>query len=431
MGDHNTPQQGGPTPSKQTECGLAAGDVGAPIFTTDKENMTTKDIRTSGHNKGPLQLTPSTKENARACQGPVVTSQSVQTTDKNIDKPTHCDSNISAPVVSQTQLTPHGQQGMGSRLSCADAGGRATLIQNDYYDGLTPYQGAPTDEDIYYNPRPTVLPVGLMPRTSYALGGSGCHQEEAAEAERNDKQTSNNQSQQGTNLLGKSSSLVASNPGAGKEIQSDMTTAYGTFFGPVGPAFTHPPTSRSIVFGDPSRSASLIKSQFHQSRPNLFEGTSPTSVQPALSVGGQTALTAADTRLRESASLHRETVSTTLRDKRLAEYEARLNRQSNQNAGVTKQVEKADGATRTGGPDADYRYDARRTVSAQPMFRDGHVRASVLDQEDGSWAHHQLRAKQIANNENRQIERDRDQENGPAPMGALLSTPPRVCTRGP
>ncbi len=59
VGDHNTPQQGGPTPSKQTECGLAAGDVGTPIFTQDKENMTTKDIRTSGHNKGPLQLTAS------------------------------------------------------------------------------------------------------------------------------------------------------------------------------------------------------------------------------------------------------------------------------------------------------------------------------------------------------------------------------------
>ncbi len=157
VGDHNTPQQSGPTPSKQTECGLAAGDVGAPIFTTDKENLTTKDIRTSSHNKGPLPLTTSTKDNACTCQGPVVTGQSAQTTDKNIDKQIHCDSKITAPVVSQTQQTPHFQQGVGSRLSCADAGGRATLIQDDYYYGLTPYQGAPTDEDIYYNPRPSAL----------------------------------------------------------------------------------------------------------------------------------------------------------------------------------------------------------------------------------------------------------------------------------
>ena len=216
-------------------------------------------------------MTSGTKDNARACQGPVVTGQSAQTTDKNIDKQIHCDSKITAPTVSQTQQTPHGQQGVGSRLSCADAGGKVTLIQNDDYDGLTPYQGAPTDENIYYNPRPSALPVGLMPRTSYALGSAGCYHRE----------TSNNQSQQGANLLGKSSSLVASNPGVGKETQSDMTTAYGTFFGPVGPTFTHTPTSKSIVFGDPSRSASLVNPQFHQSRPNLFEGASPTSAPPA------------------------------------------------------------------------------------------------------------------------------------------------------
>ncbi len=413
MGDHSTPQQGGPTPSKQTECGLTAGDVGAPIFTTDKENMTTKDIR----------LTSNTKDNARACRGSVVTSQSIQMTDRNIDKPLHSDSKITAPVVSQTQQTPHGQQGKGSRLSCADAGGRAALIQDDYYDRLTPYQGAQTEEDIYYNPRPSALPLGLMPRTPYALGSSGCHQRETAEAEKNNKQTSNNQSQQGANLLGRSSSLVASSTSVGKETQADITAAYDTFFGPVGPTFTHPPTSQSIVFGDPSRSAGLMKSQFHQSRPNLFEGTSPTSVQPALSVGGQTALAAANTRPKESASLHRERVSTTLRDKRLAEYEARLNRLSNQNAGVKKQVDKADGTTIIGGPDADYRYDTRRAVSAQPMFRDSRVTASVLDQEDGSWVRHQLRAKQITNNENRQTERARDHEKGPTHIGPYAYAP--------
>ncbi len=195
--------------------------------------------------------------------------------------------------------------------------------------GLTPYQGAPTDEDICYDTRPSAFPVGLMPRTSYTLGGSGCYQGEAAVAERNDRQTSNNQSQQGANLLGKSSSLVASNPGVGKETQKDMTTAFGTFFGPVGPTFTHPPTSRSIVFGDPSCSTGLVNPQFHQSRPNLFEGARPTSAQPALSVGGQTVLTAADAQLRESASLHREAVSTTLHDKRLAEYEAKYTRKLN------------------------------------------------------------------------------------------------------
>ncbi len=411
------------------ECGLAAGDVGAPIFTTDKENMTTKDIRTSGHNKGPLQLTSSTKDGARTCQGPVVTGQSVQTTDKKIDKQVHCDSKITAPAVSQTQQTPHGQQGVGSRLLCADAGGRVTLIQDDDYDGLTPYQGASTDENIYYNPRPSTFPVGLIPRTSYALGSAGCYQREAAVAEENNRQTSNNQSQQSANLLHKSSSLVASNPGVGKETQSDMTTAFGTFFGPVGPTFTHPPTSRSIVFGDPSRSAGLVNPQFHQSRPNLFEGASPTSAQPALSVGGQTVLTAADARPRESASLHRETVSTILRDKRLAEYEARLNRHSNQNAGVTKQVDKAYGTPIIGGPDTDYRYDTRRTVSAQPIVRDGHARASVLDQEDGSWAHHQLRTKQISNNEKRQAEREREQEEGPARMGPYVHAPVGVHER--
>ncbi len=396
------------SPSKQTECGLAAGDVGTPVFTQDKENMTTKDIRTSGHNKGPLQLTASTKDSARACQGPVVTGQSVQTNDKSIDKQVHCDSRTTATTVSQEQQAPHGQQGMSGRSSCVDAGGRTTTIQGDDYDGLTPYQGAPRDEDMYYDPWPPAFPVGLMPRTTYALRSPGCYRREAAVAEKNDRQTSNNQSQQGANLLGRSSSLVASNPGAGKETQKDMTTAFSNFFGPVGPAFTHPPTSRSITFRDPSRSAGLVNPQFHQARPNLFEGTSPASAQSALSVGGQTVLTAADARPRESASLHRETVSTTLRDKRLAEYEARLNRQGNQTAGVTKQVNKADGTTINGGPDADYRYDTRRTVSAQPIVRDGHARASDLDQEDGSWARHQLRAKQLANNENRQTERDRD-----------------------
>ncbi len=223
--------------------------------------------------------------------------------------------------------------------------------------------------------------------------------------------------------------MVASSSGVGKETQSDTTTAYGTFFGPVGPTFTHPPTSRSIVFEDPSRSAGLMKSQFHQSRPNLFEGTSPTSVQPALSVGGQTALAAAATRPRGSASLHRETVSTTLRDKRLAEYKARLNRQSNQSTGVKKQVDEVDGTTIIGGPDADYRYDTRRTVSAQPIFRDSRVTASVLDQEDGSWVRHQLRTKQITNNENRQTERDRDQEKGPTQMGPYAYTPVGVHER--
>ncbi len=133
-----------------------------------------------------------------------------------------------------------------------------------------------------------------MSRTSYALCSAGCHRREAAVTEKNDKQPSNNQFQQGANLLGKSSSLVASNPSMGKETQSDMTTAYGTFFGPVGPTFTHTPTSRSIVCGDPSRSASLVNPQFYQNRSNLFEVASPTSAPQALSVGGQTVLTAAD-----------------------------------------------------------------------------------------------------------------------------------------
>ncbi len=208
-----------------------------------------------------------------------------------------------------------------------------------------------------------------------------------------------------------------------------MTTACGTFFGPVGYTFTHPPTSRSIVFGDLSSSACLVNPQFHQGRPNLFNGTSSTSTQLALSAGSQTVLTAADARPRESASMHRETVSTTLRDKRLAEYEARLNRQRNQSAGVTKQVNRADGTSIIRGPDADYRYDTRRSVSAQPIVRDGHTRASVLDQDDGSWVHHQLRTKQITNNENRQIERERDQEKGPAQMGPYVHAPMGVHER--
>ncbi len=138
-------------------------------------------------------------------------------------------------------------------------------------------------QQTYYNLRPSALPVGLMPRTSYALGSAGCYQRE----------TSNNQSKQGANLLGKSCSLVASNPGVGKETQSDMTTVYGTFF----------------------------------------------------------------------------------------------------------------------------------------VFRVGRVRASALDQEDGSWARHQLRVKQITNNENRQTERDRDQEKGPAQVGPYVHAPVGVHER--
>ncbi len=143
VGDHNTPQKGGSTLSKQTECGFATGDVGAPIFTQNKENMTIKDIRTSGHNKGPLQLASGTQESVRSCQVPVVSGQSVLTTDKSVDKQVHCDSKITAPVVSQKQQAPHDQQGMGRRLTCVDSGSRATLIQDDEYDGRTPYQGGP------------------------------------------------------------------------------------------------------------------------------------------------------------------------------------------------------------------------------------------------------------------------------------------------
>ncbi len=419
--DHNTPQQGGPTPSKQTECGFAADDVGGPIFTTDKENMITKDIRTSGHNKGPLPLTSSIKDNARTCQGPVVTSQSVQTTDKNIDKQRYCDSKITAPVVSQTQLTPHGQQGMGSRLSCADAGGRAILSQDNDYDGLTPYQGAPTDEDIYYDTRPSAFPVGLMPRTSY--GSSGCYQGEAAVAEKNDRHTSNNQSQPGANLVGRISSLVASNPDRGKMTQNDTSPTFGIYFGPSSPTSRSPSTSKSIAFFNPSSSAHLVNPQFHQCSPKLFAGTSPTPIQPSLSVGGQTVLIVADARPRESGSMHTGTVPTTLRDKRLAEYEPRLNRQSNKGAGVSKQVNKADGTTIIGGPDADYSYDTRRSVSAQPMIRDGRTRATVLDQDDGSWARHQLHVKQLTNNVNQHFEKERDQEKGPAQTGPYVSAP--------
>ena len=61
VGDHNAPQKGRPTPSKQMECGFAAGDVASPIFTAaaggipklaGQENITTKDIRTSGPTTG-------------------------------------------------------------------------------------------------------------------------------------------------------------------------------------------------------------------------------------------------------------------------------------------------------------------------------------------------------------------------------------------
>ncbi len=49
VGDHNAPQKGGSTPSKQMECGFAAGDVGAPIYTQTQENMTTKAATTRGY----------------------------------------------------------------------------------------------------------------------------------------------------------------------------------------------------------------------------------------------------------------------------------------------------------------------------------------------------------------------------------------------
>ncbi len=127
--------------------------------------------------------------------------------------------------------------------------------------------------------------------------------------------------------------------------------------------------------------------------------------------------------------MQRETVFTTLRDKRLAEYEARLNRQSNQGAGVTKQVNKADGTTVIGGPNADYRFDTCRSVSAQPMVRDGRSRASVLDQDDRYWSQHQLCVKQITNNVNRQTERERVQEKGPAQMSPYVHAPVGVDER--
>ncbi len=59
---------------------------------------------------------------------------------------------------------------------------------------VLPIKGAPMDKAIYYDTRPSAFPVGLMPRTSYALGGLGCYQGEAAVAEMNDRLTSNNQS---------------------------------------------------------------------------------------------------------------------------------------------------------------------------------------------------------------------------------------------
>ncbi len=175
VGDHSAPQKGGSTPSKQTECGFAAGDVASPIFTAaagdipklaGQENIITKDLRRSGHNRGLLQLALGTQESVRGCQAPVFSGQGILTTDQNVDKQIHCDSKNTANIVSKKQQAPPGQQGMGSRSTCVDTGSRAALIQNDEYDGLTPYQGAPTDEDIYYDSRPPAFPVGLMPRTS-------------------------------------------------------------------------------------------------------------------------------------------------------------------------------------------------------------------------------------------------------------------------
>ena len=127
--------------------------------------------------------------------------------------------------------------------------------------------------------------------------------------------------------------------------------------------------------------------------------------------------------------MHRETVSTTFRDKRLAEYEARLNRPSNQGVGVSKQVNKADGNTIIGGPDADYSYDTRRSVSAQPMIRDDRPRATVLDQDDGSWARHQLCTKEITNNINSHPEKERDQKKGSTLMCPYVHAPEGVHGR--
>ena len=65
-------------------------------------------------------------------------------------------------------------------------------------------------------------------------------------AEKNDRLTSNNQSQQGTNLVGRSSNLVASNPGGGKMTQNDTNPTFGIYFGPSSPTSRSPPTTKSI-----------------------------------------------------------------------------------------------------------------------------------------------------------------------------------------
>ncbi len=95
------------------------------------------------------------------------------------EKQTDYDSKNTAPAVSQKQQAPHGQLGMSSRSAYVDSGSSPALIQDDEYDGLTPYQGAPTDTYIYYDPRPHTFPVGLLPRTSYTFGSLGCHQQHA------------------------------------------------------------------------------------------------------------------------------------------------------------------------------------------------------------------------------------------------------------
>ncbi len=74
------------------QCGFAAGNVASSVLTAaggdipklgGRENMTTQDMRTSGHNTGLLQLASGTLESVRSCQVPVVSGQSVLTTDKD------------------------------------------------------------------------------------------------------------------------------------------------------------------------------------------------------------------------------------------------------------------------------------------------------------------------------------------------------------
>ncbi len=115
-------------------------------------------------------------------------------------------------------------------------------------------------------------------------------------------------------------------------------------------------------FGNPNSSTYLANPQVHHARLSLFSQVSRNPTQTSLSGGRQTVLAVADARPTETSLTHQETVMTTLRDKRLAEYEGKLKRQEQPSLSAPTRFAKVDGTTRIGRPDASSNNDVLRNV---------------------------------------------------------------------